>query len=117
MACGSGTRFWPRTRQRVPNHLLPIVARHRLLAHTLARGRRQSGGGARAGARVRERPPRGGARWALGGGGGRGTAGRFAGGVGGIRAEARGGVPGALEPLERAFARRSPAALARAYRG
>src|SRR5438034_5716922 len=39
MAGGSGTRFWPRSRQRVPKQLLPIVGRKSLLADTLARVR------------------------------------------------------------------------------
>lgn len=39
MAGGSGTRFWPRSRQRVPKQLLPIVGRQSLLADTLARVR------------------------------------------------------------------------------
>jgi mannose-1-phosphate guanylyltransferase len=39
MAGGSGTRFWPRSRVRVPKQLLPIVGRHSLLADTLARVR------------------------------------------------------------------------------
>jgi len=39
MAGGSGTRFWPRSRQRVPKQLLPIAGRQSLLADTLARVR------------------------------------------------------------------------------
>lgn len=39
MAGGSGTRFWPRSRTRVPKQLLPIVGRRSLLAETLARVR------------------------------------------------------------------------------
>jgi mannose-1-phosphate guanylyltransferase len=39
MAGGSGTRFWPRSRQRLPKQLLPIVGRKSLLADTLARVR------------------------------------------------------------------------------
>jgi mannose-1-phosphate guanylyltransferase len=39
MAGGSGTRFWPRSRQRVPKQLLPIAGRRSLLADTLARVR------------------------------------------------------------------------------
>ena len=37
MAGGSGTRFWPRSRVRVPKQLLPIAGRRSLLADTLAR--------------------------------------------------------------------------------
>jgi mannose-1-phosphate guanylyltransferase len=37
MAGGSGTRFWPRSRQRVPKQLLAIAGRHTLLAETVAR--------------------------------------------------------------------------------
>src|SRR6185369_4630635 len=39
MAGGSGTRFWPRSRHRVPKQLLPIATRKTLLADTLARVR------------------------------------------------------------------------------
>jgi mannose-1-phosphate guanylyltransferase len=39
MAGGSGTRFWPRSRERVPKQLLPIAGRRSLLADTLARVR------------------------------------------------------------------------------
>jgi mannose-1-phosphate guanylyltransferase len=39
MAGGSGTRFWPRSRARVPKQLLPIAGRRSLLADTLARVR------------------------------------------------------------------------------
>jgi len=39
MAGGSGTRFWPRSRQRVPKQLLAIATRKTLLADTLARVR------------------------------------------------------------------------------
>jgi mannose-1-phosphate guanylyltransferase len=39
MAGGSGTRFWPRSRGRLPKQLLPIVGRRSLLADTLARVR------------------------------------------------------------------------------
>jgi mannose-1-phosphate guanylyltransferase len=39
MAGGSGTRFWPRSRARLPKQLLPIVGRRSLLADTLARVR------------------------------------------------------------------------------
>jgi len=39
MAGGSGTRFWPRSRQRVPKQLLPIAGRRSLLADTLGRVR------------------------------------------------------------------------------
>jgi mannose-1-phosphate guanylyltransferase len=44
MAGGSGTRFWPRSRQRVPKQLLPIAGRRSLLADTLARVRPLVGG-------------------------------------------------------------------------
>jgi mannose-1-phosphate guanylyltransferase len=37
MAGGSGTRFWPRSRVRVPKQLLPIASRRSLLADTIAR--------------------------------------------------------------------------------
>ena len=37
MAGGSGNRFWPRSRQRVPKQLLPIAGRRSMLADTLAR--------------------------------------------------------------------------------
>jgi mannose-1-phosphate guanylyltransferase len=39
MAGGSGTRFWPRSRERVPKQLLPIAGRRSLLADTLVRVR------------------------------------------------------------------------------
>ena len=39
MAGGSGTRFWPRSRERVPKQLLAIAGRRSLLADTLARVR------------------------------------------------------------------------------
>ena len=39
MAGGSGTRFWPRSRQRLPKQLLPIAGRQSLLADTLGRVR------------------------------------------------------------------------------
>jgi len=39
MAGGSGTRFWPRSRHRVPKQLLPIATKKTLLADTLARVR------------------------------------------------------------------------------
>jgi mannose-1-phosphate guanylyltransferase len=37
MAGGSGTRFWPRSRVRVPKQLLPIVGRRSMLQDTVAR--------------------------------------------------------------------------------
>lgn len=37
MAGGSGTRFWPRSRSRLPKQLLAIAGRRSLLAETLAR--------------------------------------------------------------------------------
>lgn len=37
MAGGSGTRFWPKSRQRIPKQLLAIAGRKSLLADTLAR--------------------------------------------------------------------------------
>jgi mannose-1-phosphate guanylyltransferase len=37
MAGGSGTRFWPKSRERVPKQLLPIAGPRSLLADTLAR--------------------------------------------------------------------------------
>jgi mannose-1-phosphate guanylyltransferase len=37
MAGGSGTRFWPRSRRRIPKQLLAIAGRRSLLAETLAR--------------------------------------------------------------------------------
>jgi mannose-1-phosphate guanylyltransferase len=44
MAGGSGTRFWPRSRLRVPKQLLPIAGRRSLLADTLVRVRPLVGG-------------------------------------------------------------------------
>jgi len=37
LAGGSGTRFWPRSRLRLPKQLLPIAARRTMLEETLAR--------------------------------------------------------------------------------
>jgi mannose-1-phosphate guanylyltransferase len=37
MAGGSGTRFWPRSRQRTPKQFLPIVGRQSMLRETVAR--------------------------------------------------------------------------------
>jgi mannose-1-phosphate guanylyltransferase len=37
MAGGHGTRFWPRSRQRLPKHLLSITGRHTLLQDTARR--------------------------------------------------------------------------------
>jgi mannose-1-phosphate guanylyltransferase len=37
MAGGSGTRFWPRSRTRLPKQLLPIVGARSMLAETVAR--------------------------------------------------------------------------------
>src|SRR6185295_15690190 len=37
MAGGAGTRFWPRSRARVPKQLLPILGGRSLLAETIAR--------------------------------------------------------------------------------
>jgi len=37
MAGGSGTRFWPRSRARVPKQLLPIVGERSMLQETVAR--------------------------------------------------------------------------------
>src|SRR5512139_1065923 len=37
MAGGQGTRFWPRSRRRLPKQLLPISGRHTLLQETARR--------------------------------------------------------------------------------
>ena len=37
MAGGQGTRFWPRSRRRIPKQLLPITGRHTLLQETARR--------------------------------------------------------------------------------
>jgi mannose-1-phosphate guanylyltransferase len=37
MAGGSGTRFWPRSRQRLPKQLLPVLGTRSLLQETVAR--------------------------------------------------------------------------------
>src|SRR5262245_62156855 len=37
MAGGTGTRFWPRSRARVPKQLLPILGGRSLLRETIAR--------------------------------------------------------------------------------
>jgi mannose-1-phosphate guanylyltransferase len=37
MAGGSGTRFWPRSRRRLPKQLLPVLGRQSLLQATVAR--------------------------------------------------------------------------------
>jgi len=37
MAGGSGTRFWPASRERLPKQFLNIVGKHSLFEDTLAR--------------------------------------------------------------------------------
>jgi len=37
MAGGKGTRFWPRSRERMPKHLLDIVGERTIIQETLAR--------------------------------------------------------------------------------